>query len=764
MKTSVLNLPIKYPKAVLVICLFLVCLAALGSKNLYFRGDFRVFFETNNPQLIAYEQMQNSFSKNDNVSIIVAPHSGKVFDMVTLQLIKQLTEEAWQTPLSSRVDSITNFQHTWSEDDDLIVEDLVNDVPHLDALKIESIQQTALNEPNLVGRMVSADGKVTMVNININLPDGDQTLEVTEVTQFVTALTERYKLLYPEYDFYHTGVVIMNDAFTSAAKKDASTLVPLMFLTIIIVMWLALKTVVGTFSTVLVIVASIVSTMGLAGWLGIFLSTATVNVPTMVMTLAVADCIHVVSSMLLGMRQGQVKSEALSNSLQLNVKPVLITTLTTGVGFLTLNFAEVPILADLGNLTAIGVLFACAFSLILLPALIMVLPIKPLAQQSVKVGRTEAFGEWVIHHHRKLLPLCLAVTALAIVFAVKNHLNDSPTQYFGQSTAFRQSTDFQQANLSGMTYIDFALYTEQESGINAPSVLKVIDEFTYWLRSQPEVDHVSSISDTFKRLNKNMHSDELGYYALPGDRELAAQYLLLYEMSLPYGLDLNNQTNMDKSATRIVVTLQNLGSNELTGFESRAKSWFEQRASNLTIISASPGLMFAHIGEANMASMIEGTLLALLLISGLLILALKSVRLGLISLLPNLLPAAIGFGIWGAYSGEINLGLSVVLSMTLGIIVDDTVHFLTKYQYARQAGKTSEEAVRYAFASVGRALWITTIVLSLGFSVLMLSPFALNADMGMLTSLIILVALAVDLIFLPAFLIVFDRKEKLIGE
>lgn len=764
MKTSALSLPIKSPKLVLAFCLLLVFFTAVGSKNLYFRGDFKVFFEADNPQLVAYETMQNSFSKNDNVSIIVAPHSGTVFEPATLQLIKQLTEDAWQTPLSSRVDSITNFQHTWSEDDDLIVEDLVDNIDELSPAQLENLKQVALSEPNLLGRMVSPEAHVSMININVNLPDGDQTQEVTEITEFINSLTEQYKKSFPDYDFYHTGVVILNDAFNVAAKKDASTLVPLMFLTIIIIMWLSLRTLVGTFSTVIVILASIITTMGLAGWLGIFLSTATVNVPTMVMTLAVADCIHVVSSMLHGMREGKTKADALFSSLKLNVKPVLITTLTTGVGFLTLNFAQVPILADLGNLTAIGVLFACFFSLTLLPALIMLLPIKPLERQANVAGRTEAFGEWVILHHKKLLPLCIVVTAIALMLAMKNQLNDSPTQYFGQSTSFRQSTDFQQDNLSGMTFIDFAIYTEQESGINAPEVLNITEEFSQWLRQQPDVDHVATISDTFRRLNKNMHADDENYYVLPDDRELAAQYLLLYEMSLPYGLDLNNQMNMDKSATRIVATLKNVGSKELTGFESQAKSWFEQRAPHLTILSASPGLMFAHIGEANMASMIEGTLVALLLISALLIIALKSLRLGLISLIPNLLPAAIGFGIWGAYSGQINLGLSVVLSMTLGIIVDDTVHFLTKYQNARQSGKNAEEAVRYAFASVGRALWITTIVLSLGFSVLMLSPFALNADMGMLTSIIILVALAVDLLFLPAFLMAYDRKATVKGQ
>ncbi|MEP7704722.1 MMPL family transporter [Paraglaciecola sp. 25GB23A] len=758
MKGSLLSLPINYPKTIVIVSLLLTILAAIGAKNLFFRGDFRVFFEANNPQLLAFERMQNSFSKNDNASIIIAPHSGNVFDKQSLKLIKQLTDDAWQTPLSTRVDSLTNFQHTWSAEDDLIVEDLVSDIDKLNPSDLIRIKQLAMSEPNLLGRMVSPDGQVSMINITVNLPDGDQTEEVVVVTQFVKALTARYKQQFPDFDFYHTGVVLMNDAFADAAKRDASSLVPLMFLTIIAIMWLSLKTWVGTFSTVLVIVASIVTTMGLSGWMNMFLSTATVNVPTMVMTLAVADCIHVVSSMLFAMRQGKPKNSALAYSLKLNVKPILITSITTGIGFLTLNFAAVPILADLGNLTALGVLFACVFSLTLLPALIMILPIKVVKQQTQEEGRTEKFGEWVIAHHRKLLPISVLVTVVAVFFAFKNQLNDLPTAYFDQSTSFRQSTDFQQATLSGMTNIDFAIYTEQESGINAPDVQSVTEAFSEWLREQSEVDHVASISDTFKRLNKNMHGDDESYYVLPNDRELAAQYLLLYEMSLPYGLDLNNQVNMDKSATRIVATIQNIGSKELTNLEDRAQHWFTEHAPQLTLIAASPGLMFAHIGEANMSSMIEGTLVALLLISGLLIFALKSWRMGVISLLPNLLPAAIGFGIWGAYSGEINLGLSVVLSMTLGIIVDDTVHFLTKYQHAKQAGQSAEQAVRFAFASVGRALWITTIVLSLGFSVLMLSPFALNADMGMLTSIIILVALAVDFLFLPAFLLVFDAK------
>ncbi|MEP0355763.1 MMPL family transporter [Paraglaciecola sp.] len=759
MKNTWLNIPVTHPKIVLIIGVILIFVSALGAKNLYFRGDYKVFFEEDNPQRMAFEHMQNTFSKNENVSIIIAPKSGNVFTKETVTLIQKMTEQAWQTPMSIRVDSLTNFQHTWAEDDDLVVDDLVPQTVNISSEELEKVKKIALGEPNLVGRMVSAKGHVSIINITINLPDGDQTEEVFVITEFVKEMTNTFKQEFPEHDFYHTGMVVMNNAFADSAKRDASTLIPLMFVAVLVIMWLLLRTFVGTLATLFVIIASIVSTMGLAGWFGLFLSTASVNVPTIVMTLAVADCIHVISSMMFSMGQGKDKGDALLDSIHLNKKPILITSITTAIGFLTLNFSEVPILADLGNLTALGVVFACVFSLSILPAIIMLLPLKNVDKRNTQTGATEKFGEWVISQHRNLLPLSLIVTLVAIGFSFKNQLNDVATDYFDDTTEFRQSTNFQEQNLSGMTSIDFAINSNIDSGINIPEVLIIVEKFSEWLRAQPEVDHVSTIADTYKRLNKNMNKDDLAFYTLPDDRELAAQYLLMYEFSLPYGLDLTNQLDLNKSATRIMTTIKNLGSKELTGLEQRAHIWFDENADEYTLIVASPNLMFAHIGEANMESMLKGSIVALILISILLVLALKSWRMGLVSLLPNLLPACIGFGIWGLYSGEVNLGLSIVLSMTLGIIVDDTVHFLTKYDYARKSGEDTQESVRYAFASVGKALWVTTLVLAVGFSVLTFSPFAVNSEMGLLTSIIIVVALVVDFLFLPAFLIAFDRKK-----
>lgn len=268
---------------------------------------------------------------------------------------------------------------------------------------------------------------------------------------------------------------------------------------------------------------------------------------------------------------------------------------------------------------------------------------------------------------------------------------------------------------------------------------------------------MNTFTDTMKRLNKNLHGDDPDWYRLPDQRDLAAQYLLLYEMSLPYGLDLNDQINVDKSASRMSVTTRTLSTNDFLALVERADTWLKRNTPGIYVEASSTSVMFGHIGQRNIESMLVGTTVALVLISMVLIIALRSFKLGMISLLPNLLPAGMAFGLWGLLVGEVGLSLSVVTAMSLGIVVDDTVHFLSKYLRARrEQGLDPEAAVRYAFSSVGMALWITSLVLMAGFMVLALSAFYLNAGMGMLTAIVIGLALVVDFLFLPPLLMKLD--------
>jgi len=307
--------------------------------------------------------------------------------------------------------------------------------------------------------------------------------------------------------------------------------------------------------------------------------------------------------------------------------------------------------------------------------------------------------------------------------------------------------------------IDYSLDSGEPGGISNPEFLSEVSAFSEWYRSQPETIHVNTLTDIMKRLNKNLHGDDQEWYRLPEQRDLAAQYLLLYEMSLPYGLDLNNQINVEKSAIRFTVTLQTMSTNELLALDQRASNWLEANAPHVSgKVGTGTTMMFAHIGKRNIVSMLMGTTLALIGISLILVIALRSVKIGLLSMIPNLIPAAMGFGLWGLLVGEVGLSLSIVAGMTLGIVVDDTVHFLSKYLRARrEKGLDAEAAVRYAFRNVGMALFTTSVVLVVGFMVLSLSSFELNSGMGLLTAIVISFALIADFLLLPPILMLFDK-------
>ena len=763
MREKFFEATLRWRWSILLLTLLLVGIAGSGVRFLRFDTDYRIFFSEENPQLQAFEALQNTYTRNDNVLFVLAPVDGHVFTTEVLEVVQKLTKDAWQIPYSIRVDSITNFQHTQAHGDDLTVSDLVESPRTLTPDQLQAVKTVALAEPRLIHSLIAPKADVTGVNVTIQLPGKNQSQEVPEVAAFVEAMAQKLRAEHPRIEVHLTGMTMMNDAFPRASKKDMATLVPLMFLIVAITLGLMLRSLAATLATVLLILFSIITTMGLTGWLGIGLSGPTASSPTIILTMAVADCVHVLVSFLSFLRKDtrDDKKKALMESLRINFQPILITTLTTAIGFLSMNFGVVPPFRDLGNMVAMGVMTAFVLSITFLPAIMMILPVRATAP-STRTGQVmEQLGAFVVAKRSGLLWSMSLLVLLLFAFMPRNEFNDEFVKYFSEDIAFRRATDFSSERLRGIYTIDYSLESGSANGVADPTFLKHVEAFAQWYRTQPHVMHVNTITDTFKRLNRNMHGDDPDWYRLPEARALAAQYLLLYEMSLPYGLDLNNQIDVDKAATRFSVTMENVSTNQVLAQADRAKRWMQK---NLPPVmqaeGASPTIMFAHIGKQNILSMLIGTTAALVLISLMLIFTFRSLKIGLISLLPNLVPMGMAFGLWGMLVGEVGLALSIVTGMTLGIVVDDTVHFISKYLRARrEEKKTPEEAVRYAFAHVGTALWVTSLVLMCGFFVLTFSDFKLNSGMGLLTTITIFFALATDFFLLPPLLMKIEEKR-----
>ncbi len=743
----------------LLISILLVALAGSGGRFITFSSDYRVFFDDSNEQMAAFELLQNTYSKSDNVLIALLPKSGKVFDKETLTAVSELTEKSWQLPYSSRVDSLSNYSHTYAEEDDLVVIDLIEDAEALDDEKIAWIKNIVLNEPLLKKRLISTRGDVTAVNVTVQMPDGNETA-VRELMAAARAIVAEMQEAYPDIEFALTGLAPLSNAFAESAERDITTLIPLMLGLIIVTLATLLRSISATFGVVLVIFFSIMTAMGIFGWTGHILSPPTTSIPTIVMTVAVADSVHILIAFFHGLRSGLNKKDAMEKALELNFKAVLITSITTIFGFLTMNFSEVPPIRETGNTVAVGVAAAFFLSTFFLPALMFVLPIQTKVRESKKLSLIDRYADFLIRNKRAMLVGSILVSAAFVAAIPLNKINDEFIKYFHTDTQFRQDTDLVSDRLSGIYTIEFSLEAKESGGINDPKFIKDVDRFSSWLETHEEVEHVYTFSDTFKRLNKNMHGDDESYYRIPEDKNLAAQYLLLYEMSLPYGLDLNDQINVDKSSIRIIATLKNIPSYQTLALEKASLDWLESNTDFNAYYDASPNIMFSHIGNRNVRSIIKGSFIALFFISILLVIVLRSFKLGLVSLAPNLLPAGIAFGIWGLFHG--NLGMSIIsaIGMTLGIVVDDTVHFLVKYRVGKvEKGLSPADAVRYAFSNVGMALFVTTFVLVSGFLVLASSTFLMNAQQGIFTATTIAVALILDFVFLPALLLLVEEKR-----
>jgi len=668
-------------------------------------------------------------------------------------MLEEFTEACWIIPYSSRVNSIINFQHTRGEDDDLIVEDLVQNSASLTDEDLGRKVSIALSEPTLVNYLISPTGHATGVLVTIIKP-GKSLSEIPEVVDYCRKLANDFRHRYPDINIYLTGSVMIDDAMGEATRKDLATLVPITCFVLFFFMGVFLRSFIGTIGSLLVIVASMITGVGLAGWFGIELTPTSVNAPGAILTLGVADSVHILVTLFQQMRLGKDKLTAIVESMRINFQPVFLTSITTSVGFLTMNFSDAPPFRDLGNIVAMGVMAALVYSLLFLPALMAVLPIRVKPKVKPEFRYIDRLAEFVI---RRREPLFWGSLGLIVVLAFgifKIELNDDFIKYYDRSFEFRRASDFVGENITGVCHIQYSLDSGESQGINSPEYLKTVEAFADWYRNQVNVVHVNAVTDIIKRLNKNLHGDDETYYRIPDQRDQVAQLMFLYEISLPFGLDLNNQINVDKSATRFSVSLNGVTSRTLIEMDQKARKWLAANApESMQTYGVGMSIIFAHISKRNIQSMLGASFLALFIISLIIMAAMRTYKLGFVFLIPNVTPAIAAFGFWGFIVGRVGLAISVIAALTLGIIVDDTIHFISKYLRARREYKKSpEDAVRFSFHTVGRALWVTTVVLTAGFSVLTFSHFQINSDLGYMTVITIVFALILDFLFLPTLL------------
>ena len=542
-------------------------------------------------------------------------------------------------------------------------------------------------------------------------------------------------------------------------KAQMPKLMPTAILVILLTLFLLLRSLVAVAGSFLVILMSVVSAMGSIGFMSGDIAQPFIMVPILIATLAVADCVHLFTLYFQNLDSSRKSKEAMLESLKLNLQPLFLTSLTTAIGFLSLNLAPVEPLRGIGNGVAVGVFLAFIFTVLLLAPIVSYFNVKQSKNINFQKNIARKLGRFSIKNYKRLLVIVPVISCFLMAFIPLNKTNDNPLEFYSERyTTSAADSKWISQRIGGTFPVSYEL--NSQGIVSDPEFLREVDKFSEWLASNKEVLHVSSLSKIMKNLNKTLHGKQEEWNIIPTEPDLSAQYLFFYEMSLPYGLDLTNSISQNKESIKLVASLKELGSLEYREFAKRVENYASQNMpEDMVSIGTGTRPIFAFMSNMLITQLIYALGIGIVLITATIILFFRSLRYGMLTSVTNLLPIGVAFGIWAIVSGEISMLVGIGMGTTLGIIVDFTVHFLSKYLHARrQKNLSAEEAVEYAFETVGFALIITSFSLILGFLVLLQAFFIPIHGFVLFSSIAFLSALIIDLLLFPALLITWDKR------
>ncbi len=760
-KKDFAKLLIKYRYLSIGLVIIVVCLLATGLTKLTFNPDLETYFPEGHPAVIRYNEIDDMFIPTDNLIIAVHSNEGTLFNGDSLKVIEELTKKSWTIPYSVRVDSLTNYSYVKSVNDDLIVEPFIEEAEKKSIEFFEKRENLVAGEDIIYKSLISEDKKTSVVSIIVDPPGPNKEDQNTELINYILGFIEPIKESNENLDIRLLGNPYLDYISPRIVKAEMPVVMPLMLLLIFLIVFLMIRSYVAVLATFVVILMSLIATFGSIGILGSPLNQMVTTIPILIITLALADCIHLFSIYFQNRVKGISSKESMEKSLEMNIQPLFLTTISTCIGFLCLNFIEVAPLRDFGNAVAIGIGFAFIFTIFFIAPIVSFFEVKTASKVTKQTRFSTSVGSFILKNGNKLIFSITSISFLILLCIPMNELDENPTQMYAEGfTSFSSDTLWLDEKLSVTFPVNF-LATNKEGQVSDPDFLKILDKFSVWLEEREQVNHVTSLANNMKNLNKSMHGDDPEWKKIPENADLSAQYLFFYEMSLPMGLDLNSSISQDRKSTKISATLKDMSANEFKEFNNEVLGYLQQN--NLENMISEPSsfrVIFTYMVEAIVNSLLYGLFIGILLITLIIGLFFRSYLLPALSIFPNILPIGMGFGLWGLFVGDVGFMVAVGMGSTLGVIVDFTVHFLSKYELARKEFKKSvEESVIYSFETVGFALIIMTVVLALGFSVLNLVTFIPIQDFAKFSVICFIGGLIINFLFLPNLLIKFDKRK-----
>ncbi len=749
----------KFRWAITFLIPIIVMILASNLKHLEIDGSYRIWFEKDSKILTDYDKFRYEFSNDDGITVVFQDQNG-IFNKKALASIQRITEAMWEMPHIDRVDSLTNYQYVHAEadkPDDVLVDDfIIEDLDEVADDYLTDRKKIAMSDRIIRDRFISQDGSTTMIFARLEAEANEKGDISAEMMSYVNKIIKEESAK-TGYKYWLNGGPPMTQAFVEIAGNDAMTFTPLVFLSSMLLLLLLFRRVSGALVPMAVVLFTFISVLAVQTLLGYKLNNFTANIPVFIVAIGIADAVHIYSLWLMEKRAGVINKEAVFHSLQKNFLPILLTSLTTTVGFGTLAISKVVPVATLGIATASGAMLAFMISVVWMPAMLLLLqkPFKKIELKEIAV-KSYGYGKFIVRNDKKIIALGILIMFVMGIGLTFVKVDSNTIRYFDKEVEIRKSSEFTMDHLTGsMSYI-LIVDSGKEDGIKDPEYLKTVENFyeDYQHQFPQDVRHVSSLLDVIKRYNKIMNNKEV----IPKDRNLVAQYLLLYSMDLAEGMEITDQMDFKQQKLRIMVLTNIVDTSKDMKMINYAIDWWDQTPYSMTLTGQTA--MYAYMQKDITDTLIYSLSLTILIVSLMMLLIFKRFKILWILLLPNLLPVVLVIGMMGWLGLTIDMGVAIAGAIIIGVAVDDTIHFLVKYFDARKRGlgmaDTFDEVLHYA----GRAIFFTTIVLSLSFSMFIFSTFTPNQNFGVVTASALIIALIVDLFFLPALLSVMDKNPE----
>ncbi len=734
----------------------LVLAFAFNLKYLQMDGSYRIWFGEDSKILKDYDNFRKTFGNDDAIMITFKDENG-IFNKKALQTIKNITDALWQMKYVARVDSITNYQYIYSnpqEPDDIIIENFIQDIQNASPQYLENRKNIAINDPLIVDGFISRDAKTTMIVARLTPKVNDDSDKSAEIMKMVN------DILAPEikktgYKYWLNGGPPLNQAFVEIGTHDALVFTPLVLIVAMVLLFLLFRRVSGVLIPIGVVVFTFVTVLAVQVFLGYKLNNFTANLPVFVIAIGIADAVHVYIVWLMYKKEGVDNKKAVLYSLQKNFLPIFLTSLTTAIGFATLTVSKVIPVFTLGIATASGAILAFLISIFWVPAVLLTLKkeIKNKTIQKTVFKKSIGYGEFIVKNDKKIVLVTTLIFAIFAIGLFKVKVDSNTIRYFDESVEVRKSTEFLAQNLTGAMAYEIVIDSGKKGGIKDPEFLKTVEKFYQdYQKEFSDVRHLSSILDIVKRFNQVLN----GKNEIPDDRNLIAQYLLLYSLSLPQGMELNDKIDIDERKIRVTGRINIVDTSQDLKMIEYVHKWWQQTPYSAVVNGQTA--MFAYMQSDVTDTLIYSLSLALLLVSILMLIIFKKPKLLWVFILPNLLPVMLVVGIMGWLEISIDIGVAIAGAIIIGVAVDDTIHFLVKYFDARERGLNLADSFDKVLRYAGRAIAFTTVILSISFAVFAFSTFTPNQNFGIVTASALVIAFVVDLLLLPALLSLYEKK------